>query len=443
MTTFPTSYDVIIVGCGSAGIAAALELQQCQPVPNFLILEARDRVGGRVHTDTHTFTTKEPIDVGARWIHHYRPENPLSVHHTPSEKDIIDSDFFETIDTGFFDHDGTALSRDVLDEAKQIVEELCTSVKQYPVEKEDVSMLDVFRDKYQAITNEQMRRLVDMNLAYIEHYEASNVDQLSAKSYLKSDYDVETCDLTIPIGLGSFIEQIVERNRLPVQLNTAVTRIQIPDDKNELIDLTTQDNRHYSSKYVLITIPLGCLKARSIEFIPSLPDWKQQAIDRMGFGLLNKIYLQFPWTFWDEKCDNIFIASSRFRFYLCFPHDHILNLFVCGHVARTLESLADEEIVEQILASLQPVYPQMPKPTKWLITRWGTDPFAYGSYSNFTIGASYETVELLARKCYDGRIFWAGEHANYGGTLGCVDSAFESGHREAKRIHRQLRPPSL
>ncbi len=72
----------------------------------------------------------------------------------------------------------------------------------------------------------------------------------------------------------------------------------------------------------------------------------------------------------------------------------------------------------------------MPKPTKWLVSRWGSDPFAYGSYSNFKVGASYETTEELARDCYDGRVYWAGEHANYGGTIGCVDSAFESGHRE-------------
>ena len=438
MATSEDSYDIIIVGCGPAGIAAALELQKCQPVPRFLIVEARDRVGGRVYTDTHTFDAKEPIDVGARWIHHYRPENPLVIHHTASEKDQFHWFFFESTNTGFFDHDGTMLSKDLLDKSKRIVEEFCTQVKQYPSEQDDVSMLDVIREKYNEITDEQMRRLVDMYLAYIEHYEAANLDQLSAKSYLKSDYDLQTCDLTLPIGLGSFIEQIVERHRLPVQLNTVVTRIQIPDDGKELIHLTTRDNRHLFSKYVLITVPLGCLKARSIEFSPSLPDWKQEAIDRMGFGLLNKIYLQFPWTFWDDKFDSLFIASNRFRFYLCFPDDHILNLYVCGHDARALESLSDEEIVEQILVSLQPIYPQIPKPTKWLVSRWGSDPFAYGSYANFTIGATYKTVQALARECYDGRIFWAGEHANYGGTTGCVDSAFESGHREAKRIHNQL-----
>jgi monoamine oxidase len=431
-------YDIIIIGCGSAGIAAALELQKYQPTPHFLIIEARNRVGGRTYTDTNTFVADEPIDLGARWIHHYRPENPLSVHHIPSEKDQFDYDFFEKTITAFFDIDGTPLSDNLLAEAKQIVEELCTNIKQYSSDKEDISMFDVIHDKYNKIQDEQMRRLVNMNLAYIEHYEASNLDQLSAKSYLKSDSDIKTCDLTLPIGLGTFIEQIVEQHHLPVQLNTIVTGIDIPIDKNDFIRIMTHDNRHYLSKYVLITIPLGCLKARSIQFTPSLPDWKQNAIDRMGIGLLNKIYLQFPLTFWDEKLESIFIASNRFRFFLCFPHDHMLVLYVAGNIARELEQQTDEEIIEQILQCLQTIYPQIPKPIKWLVTRWGCDPFAYGSYSNFKIGATYETSEELARECYDGRIYWAGEHANYGGTIGCVDSAFESGHREGKRVYDKL-----
>jgi monoamine oxidase len=440
MTSSNSSYDIIIIGCGPAGIAAALELQKYQPTPHFLIVEARNRVGGRTYTDTHTFVSDEPIDLGARWIHHYRPENPLSVHYTPSDKDQFDYDFFETPTTAYFDIDGTPLSDSLRAQAKQIVEEFSNNIKQYSSDRDDISMFDVIRDKYNEIQNEQMRRLVNMNLAYIEHYEASNLDQLSAKSYLKSDCDINTCDLTLSIGLGSFIKQIVERHHLPVQLNTIITSIDIPTNKNDLIRITTEDNRHYLSKYILITIPLGCLKARSIQFTPSLPDWKQNAIDRMGFGLLNKIYLQFPLTFWDEKFDNIFIASNRFRFFLCFPHDHILAIYVAGHLARELEQLTDETIIEQILQCLQPIYPQIPKPIKWLVTRWGCDPFAYGSYSNFTIGATYETSKELARECYDERIYWAGEHANYCGTIGCVDSAFESGHREAKRIYDKLNP---
>ncbi|CAF5091061.1 unnamed protein product [Rotaria sp. Silwood1] len=213
MTTFDSLYDLIIIGCGPAGIAAALELQKYQTIPKFLILEARNRVGGRTYTDKHTFNNE------------------------------------------------TLLSDISLSQAEQFVEELYVNIKEYSLDKEDISIFDVIRDQYEKIQNEQMRRLVDMNLAYIEHYEASNLNELSAKSYLKSDADIEQCDLTLPIGLGSFIKQIVQRNHLLIQLNTIVTNINIPTDKNDPIHISTQDNRHYLSKYFLITISFGYLKA--------------------------------------------------------------------------------------------------------------------------------------------------------------------------------------
>ncbi|CAF1217540.1 unnamed protein product [Rotaria sordida] len=438
MTMSDNLYDLIIIGCGPAGIAAALELQKYQTIPNFLIVEARNRVGGRAYTDTHTFDSNKPIDVGARWIHHFRPENPLYIHHTPSDKDCFSYDLVHSNIVSFFDIDGTLLSDVLVSQAEKIVEELCINIHEYSSDKEDISMFDVIRDKYEKIQDKQMRRLIDMNFSFIEHYEGSNLNELSAKSYLKSDSDIETCDLILPIGLGSFIEQIVQRNHFPIQLNTIVTNIDIPTDTNEPIHITTQDNRHYLSKYILITIPLGCLKVCSIKFTPPLPDWKQNAIDKMGFGLLNKIFIQFPLTFWDEKLDSIFIASNRFCLFHCQPLDHMLILFVCGNLARELEQQTDEEIIEQVLQRLKRVYPQIPKPIKWLVTRWGCDPFAYGSYSNFKISATYETLKELARECYDDRIYWAGEHTNYDGTIGCVDSAFESGHREAKRIYDKL-----
>ncbi|CAF4274784.1 unnamed protein product, partial [Adineta steineri] len=231
MTTSEKLYDIIIIGCGPAGISAALELQKYQPTPSFLILEARNRVGGRAYTDTHTFTAAEPIDLGARWIHHYRPEKPLSIHHTPSDKDRVSYQFFnDTTTTAHFDYDGTSWSAASMNEAEKIVEEFYAHIKQYDSTKEDISMFDAIRDKYEKIQDEKVRRLVDMNLAFVEHYEASNLSELSTKSFEKSDNDIKPCDLTLPIGLGSFIERIVERNHLPVQLNAIVTHINIPID---------------------------------------------------------------------------------------------------------------------------------------------------------------------------------------------------------------------
>ncbi|CAF3459576.1 unnamed protein product, partial [Rotaria socialis] len=157
------------------------------------------------------------------------------------------------------------------------------------------------RDKYEKIQDEQMRRLVEMNLAYIEHYEASNLDQLSVKSYSKSDGGIKTCDLTLPIGLGTFMQQIVERNPLPIQLNTIVTNIDIPNDKNEPIRITKKDNRHCLTKHALITISLDCLKASSIQFTPPLRDWKQNAIGQIGVDVGITISLKHEPTYSPQK----------------------------------------------------------------------------------------------------------------------------------------------
>ncbi|CAF1048031.1 unnamed protein product [Rotaria magnacalcarata] len=277
MSTSNSVYDIIIIGCGPAGIAAGLEFQKYSFIPNFLILEARNRVGGRAYTDTHTFNSSEPIDLGARWIHHYRPENPLALHHTPSDKDQFFHHFFHGSNTAFYDIDGSSLSETLLNEAEKFVDDLCETIKQYSSDKEDISMLDIIRHKFEKIQDEQMRRLVEMNLAYIEHYEASNLDQLSVKSYTKSDG--------------------VEQNPLPIQLNTIVTNIDIPNDKNEPIRITKKDNRHCLTKHALITIPLGCLKATSIQFTPPLPDWKQNAIGQMGVDMGITISLKHEPTY--------------------------------------------------------------------------------------------------------------------------------------------------
>ena len=80
----------------------------------------------------------------------------------------------------------------------------------------------------------------------------------------------------------------------------------------------------------------------------------------------------------------------------------------------------------------------MTAPIKWLVTRWGSDPFSRGSYSSFHVGNNDEILKELARETHGGRVHWAGEHTNYSGSIGYVDSAFESGQREAILIHKKL-----
>jgi monoamine oxidase len=436
MTSESEIYDVIIVGCGPAGIAAGIDFQT---IPNlkFLLLEARNRVGGRVITDTTTFGINAPVDLGAQWLHHYRPENPLHKYHQSSEDSRINYHFMlRSSSTPFFDIDGTRISSDKINKAEKIFNRLCMKIENSSL-LIDRSMLDVIKNEYDTYNNDpQIKRLIDLFFGVIEQYEASSLDQLSAKSYLESDDDIKECNLAMPNGFGIFIEQIVQQHKLPIELNSIVTRI----DTNSIVRIYTEDGRIFLCKYVLVTIPLGCLKEHSIEFIPNLPEWKQNAIDAMGMGLSDKIFLQFPFVFWDAKWPSIFCTSPRFRFILCQPDVCMILIKTMAKFALEIEEKNEQETIDEVMSLLRSIFPDknVPDPTRFLITKWNQDRFAKGSYSYFAVGTDNQTLMDLARECNE-RIYWAGEHTNYNGTIGCVDSAFESGQREAKRLVEKLK----
>jgi polyamine oxidase len=160
----------------------------------------------------------------------------------------------------------------------------------------------------------------------------------------------------------------------------------------------------------------------------------------MGVGLSDKIFLQFPFIFWDPKWTSIFCTSSRYRFILCRPDICMLFIKLTGRVALEIEEKNEQETIDEVMILLRTIFSDknVPEPTRYLITKWNQDQFSKGSYSNFAVGADNQTLIDLARECND-RIYWAGEHTNYNGTIGCVDSAFESGQREAKRIVDRLK----
>ncbi|CAF1102336.1 unnamed protein product [Rotaria sp. Silwood1] len=439
MTSTSELFDVVIVGCGSAGIAAAIELQKISQL-KFILLEARNRVGGRIVTDTTTFGTNTPIDLGAQWIHHFRPENPLYRYHEIS-KDIHISNHFilRSSATPFFDIDGTRISSDKVHKAEEIFNRLCNIVTESSLSS-DKSMFDVIKSEYINYVNDsQIKRLIDLFLGIIEQYEASNLDQLSAKSYLLSDSGIDECNVSMPDGFGRFIENLVQQHKLPVELNTIVTRIDT-SSSDSIVQIYTKDERLFLCKYVLITIPLGCLKAHTIEFIPSLPEWKQNAIDIMGVGFSNKIFLQFPFVFWDPTWSSIFCTSPKYRFILCRSNDCMLQIKLAARIALEFEERNDKEIIDEVMILLRTIFSDrdVPEPTRFLITKWNQDEFSKGAYSNFAVDADKQTLIDLARECND-RIYWAGEHANCDGTIGCVDSAFESGEHAVKKIIQKIK----
>ncbi|CAF2636604.1 unnamed protein product [Rotaria sp. Silwood2] len=444
--------DVIIIGAGAAGIGAAIELKKTSL--SFVVLEARDRIGGRAYTDRETFSSI-PIDLGASWIHEYEPNNPMYLYYqkykTDEKNSFGDDDSDDEVVN--LDYDGQCLSPEVEQQAKGVCAQLFEHLEKFASEndeQEDRSVEDVIRSYYDQIVEPygQIKRIIDSCLATFEVYEASSFPALSAKQWETID-ESTICERFVLFGYGTILERIVDQYKFPIRLNTVVTHIDTCNSDRIAVCTSTADSPIFCRR-IIVTIPLGCLKRETVVFKPPLPEWKRQAIDRMGFGLMNKLILQFPEQFWNAKKKIILRTCAeqrgRFLYTVCLPSPaNILILLISGMYARELEHLTDTGILDQVMIFLRQIFPQLqvPNPIKTKFTRWSQDPFAFGSYSNYAVHANEQTVEMLTRETADGRVHWAGEHAHFNDDTnvwmhGCVHTAFQSGRRAALAIKDQL-----
>jgi monoamine oxidase len=163
------------------------------------------------------------------------------------------------------------------------------------------------------------------------------------------------------------------------------------------------------------------------------------AINNLGMGLLNKVYLRFPQVFWDEQSDLLdYIAQNRGEWaewlnIYKYTGKPILLGFNAATYARQIEPLSDEMMVAAAMKTLRTIHgPSIPEPEAWLITRWASDPLAGGSYSYLPPGASPDDYDDLAEPVAD-RLFFAGEATSreYAAT---VHGAYLSGLAAAERI---------
>lgn len=215
---------------------------------------------------------------------------------------------------------------------------------------------------------------------------------------------------------------------------------------------------------VLCTVPLGALKAGSIQFRPLLPDAKTQAIQKLGMGIYNKVVFvwtpdqrsQLPWLFpldgdeyqeergkatrqiWVERIS--LPGEPQGPWSCCYTaHTHqrpdtpiLLYFFLAGRTAQEMESLSDSETQEQALVALRDWFedPHIPDPQQMIVTRWFSDPFTGGSYSFYKIGSSPEDRKELAKPLPNKRLYFAGEACHikyYATTHGALMSGQETG----------------
>ncbi|KAF7508015.1 hypothetical protein GJ744_009912 [Endocarpon pusillum] len=306
-------------------------------------------------------------------------------------------------------------------------------------------------------------RLLNWHFANLEYANAANVKRLSLSGWDQdsgNEFEGEHAQIIggyqqVPRALWRFPD------KLDVRTNQPVSQIRYdPGDPGGRATVTCEDGTVIEADKVVITVPLGVLKQQSIQFHPPLPQWKQAAISRLGFGLLNKIVLVFDQPFWDvdrdmfgllrePRCGSGFAQddyrAGRGQFYLfwnCIETSGlpVLIALMAGDSAHEAETKSDHDLVSSCLAQLRKVFGEssVPTPSETIVTRWASDRFARGTYSFVAAEAEPQDYDTLARSL--GNLYFAGE-ATCGSHPATVHGAYLSGLRAASDILESIIGP--
>lgn len=426
-----------MVGAGIAGLAAARVLRELGHAVT--VLEGRERVGGRIWTDEHG------VDLGAHWIHG-TDGNPitelvedLGIPFSYVGGDSAYTGGFDSMDLFGADsreanHRHKSRTLELADDVLHELEQRAEVARKE--DRPDMSLgeaIDRILAERRLSTEDAQAVRFHLNVILREDV-GEDADKLSLKfwedGYLVYGYG----DSTLHQGYQSVVDALAEG--LDVRLGHVVTRI---DTGAGPVRVTT-DRGAFEADKVLVTVPLGVLKAGSVRFEPPLPEAKRSAIERLGFGTLNKIALHYREPFWPR---------DQYVFgYLCRDTDRyptvvismwkshgkpILVMLLGASLGRGMEAWSEEDVSAYATTVVADIFgADAPAPEHVSRTAWSTDPFALGSYTCIGVDSSSKDIGTLAEPVGD-KLFFAGEGTNpY--HWGCVHSAYESGRREAARI---------
>ena len=414
---------MLVVGAGIAGLRAAEVL--AERGRRVIVLEARDRLGGRIHTDR---SWGVPVELGASWIHGVK-NNPIAALAAAEGIQTTATDY----DSVMYGVDGDRRPDDALDELESEVAQLVEAGRKgTPAADEPLrSALD------RAITDADLdpseRLDVEMGITEsIEHEYAADAVELSARNF--DDGGQESGgDALLPGGYDKIVEAVA--SGLDVRLGHVVSSVDTSGDRAVVV---TSQGR-FEANAVIITVPLGVLKAGSVRFTPPLSDSKSAAIGRLGMGALSKTCLRFASAFWPadaELLDIVPAPARRGQWVESLSLTGLVDvpalmMFNAGKFARAVETMTDPEVIASASSALKPAFPGLPAPTGLLRSAWSVDPFSLGSYSFIGVGGSLADREALAVS--EGRRFFAGEACS-SDHAGTVHGAYTSGEAAANAV---------
>jgi monoamine oxidase len=427
-------FDVVVIGAGAAGLAAARELSGSGK--RVCLLEARPRLGGRIHT-LHLAGLPLPIELGAEFIHG-QPDETFSIVEAAA---LIAC---ELPDNHWWSHNGK------WDQISDFWERIQKITKPIGNLKRDVSFNDFLRSR-RSLSPRQREEAI----SFAEGYHAAHADRISAMTLDSSDEEQDddsggNKQFRILNGYDAVIEWLragLHPERTEIRLETTVRQISWSDGEVTVDCLRGKREQTVRAAAAIVTVPIGVWKAAreqegSIRFDPAL-DEKTRAIAKLEVGHVVKIMFRFRERFWEERDRDepvAFIHSSdRFvpTWWTAAPvRSPILTAWAGGHAADALLAEGDEGMIDRVLDSMSKAFTQRRRTIDDLLAgayshNWQSDPFSRGAYSYAGVGGS-GAHKTLSRPI-GATLFFAGEATNAEQT-GTVAGAIESGRRAATEL---------
>jgi monoamine oxidase len=330
---------VVVVGAGIAGLGAARALVEWGH--RAIVLDARDRVGGRIHTST---IDAQPVDLGASWIHGV-DGNPLVDLAVQADLARIPTDDDSIVVRG---SNGEPIADGALDRAYARLRSSLGSGAATVGTAVDLRGPDL-DDGEQALLRYALT-------SEIEHEFAADARELSIEAIDEGD-EYGGGDELVPAGFRQLLTPLL--GGYEVRTSTPVSAIAYGPDG---VVVATDALGTITADRVLVTVPLGVLQARTITFEPPLPDAKQRSIDRLGMGVLEKVVLRFDAPFWDDTDLLGYVGREpgQFAEWLnLYPvtASPVLVGFNAGSVARALLTRSDTGVATAASQALAAMYP--------------------------------------------------------------------------------------
>lgn len=416
---------VLVIGAGFSGLAAARHLHDLGH--QVQVLEGRQRSGGRIHTSREWADL--PLDLGATWIHGARG-NPITRLAGAAGARLLETRYEDYV---AYQTGGRRFTLAEERARDSLGEQIARKIRKEQGGGRDMAVgaaAEEWIGPGAAADTARLARFI-LNADYEQEY-AGSIGELSTY-WFDSDKSFGGGDRFFAEGYQVLIDHLARG----LDLKTGHT-VRAIDWRGPAVRVTT-DVGEFTADQVLVTLPLGVLKAGDVVFDPALPDSRKQAIDRLGMGVLNKCYLRFPKAFWPEDVDWIEYLPevpgrwSQWVSFMKAARQPVLLGFNAADEGRAMELLSDVEIVASAMETLRTIYgDKIPEPTGHQITRWASDPLARGSYSFNALGSTPEMRRELAKPLRN-RLFFAGE-ATSTAHFGTTHGAYLSGIRAAREM---------